>query len=157
MSRIAFLVSETRYKVVLDTIKMLEAEKHDVRVYSHEKEKEFIKRTHLDKIDLLVTFDYMGYEIQSLTGGISLNFIHSKVLNFVCEKEFIAKSFLKDNPISISHFFYYADKTVMGKSVEAYPQIPFAKLMEIEEEDDKKNGTILYDSICEVLKMCHID
>ena len=155
MAKIAFLVDDRDQEYMEDVVEILEKNGQKVTIYPYVSEDAFIKKTYLDKIDLLVTFNCKGYEIHSLTNGISLNFINSKVLNVLYEGEGEKREFLKGNPISISHFFYFADERLMEKYLEEYPQIPFAKVMNIQEEK-KTNGTMLYESICEVLKMSYL-
>lgn len=155
MARIAFLVDDRDQDYMEDVARILEESGQEVIIYRDASEEAFIRKTYVDKIDLLITFNCKGYEIHSLTNGISMNFINSKVLNVLYETEFEKREFLKDNPISISHFFYFEDKSLMETYMEEYPQIPFAKVMSGNGEE-KTNGTMLYDSICEVLKMCYL-
>ena len=154
MARIAFLVDDRDQEYMEDVLEMLGKSGQEVIIYSYASEDAFIKKTYTDEIDLLIIFNCKGYEIHSLIGGISLNFINSKVLNVVYE-ECGKRDFLKDNPISISHFFYFANESLMEKYMKEYPQIPFVKAMNASGEK-KTNGTMLYDSICEVLKMSYL-
>lgn len=156
MARIAFLVDDRDQEYMEGVTEILEKNGQEVIIYSYvAKDDMFIKKTYIDKIDLLITFNCKGYEMHSLTNGISLNFLNSKVLNILYEEEFEKRSFLQDNPISISNFFYFKTESLMKKYMVEYPQIPFAKVMNTKGEQ-KTNGTMLYDSICEVLKMTYL-
>ena len=155
MARIAFLMDDRDQEYMEDIVQVLENSGQEVVIYPYAGDDVFVKKSYTDKVDLLLTFNCKGYEIHSLTNGISLNFINSKVLNVLYEEACGKQEFLKDNPISISHFFYFADESLMEKYMMEYPQIPFAKVMNTNEEK-KTNGAMLYDSICQVLKMCYL-
>ena len=155
MAKIAFLVDDKDREYMGNVTELLAKIEHEISVYPYAGDDMFIKKTYVDKIDLLITFNCKGYEMSTLTNGISVNFIPSKVLNVLYEREFENKVFLKNKPISISNFFYFEEECLMEAYLDAYPQIPYAKKMD-KREEEKTNGTMLYDSICEVLKMCYL-
>ena len=156
MAKIAFLVDVKDRDYMQNIVSEVENDGYDVMVYLYNGEDSFIKYLSRDEIDLLITFNCKGYEIPSLTGGVSLNFVNSKVLNVIYDKQFVECSCIKKNPISVSNFFYFEDAEVMEMYVQAYPHLPFVKLMKECGTEKKTNGTILYNSICEVLKTCYL-
>ena len=154
MSKITFWMAEDKEAVVENVISRLRIDGHEVTVCRYDGKESTFRRVDSEKTDLLITFDCKGYELRTLTGGISLNFVRSKVMNVLLGNEFKERALLKGNPISISHFFCFADKNLLAKYQEEYPQIPNVRRMSRQNKETDED--MIYIAIREVLKECLI-
>ena len=157
MAKIGFNVTEEEQKRIGECIEFLHRDGHKVLMYRCEEiEDRCYQLASQEGVEILVGFNYNGLQYRTLTGGMSANCYGIKVMHVITEDQFIMREHLK-KVISISQFFYFAVAAVMDEALRAYPHIPYAKYIPELLEDDKINGTALYSSICEVVRMCHLD
>ena len=158
MGKIAFLYEKEENKDLFAVCKeLLEQAGHEVRFYQYNDENvDYLFKTHVEQIDLLICSNLTAYDVRTLAGGRSMSLAEYKVYHLITRKRCKNEKYLKD-VISIAHLFFCIEEQNMERLKETYPHIPYLGLLSEWGKDVKKNGAVLYDSICEVLKMCYID
>lgn len=105
---------------------------------------------------LWVCLNLAAYDAASVVEIKVLNLIPCKVYHLITEKECRNEEALQE-VISMAHFFFCTDKEKAEEMPKHYPNIPYMEWLGGWGEEDDKNGVLLADSICRVLKMCYID
>lgn len=152
--------STTRETELIEQLKAVLLKMKDivsVEVWSDLVEKNIRDYIKKERIDLLITFDLVGFEQTTLTGGIAYNVLDCKQIHFLLEKNF-PNEHLLSKQLSIAMFFYCTDLKIYTKLLERYPDIPF--LRELKEWDAKRDIQAKVEILCgavkEVMKRCHM-
>ena len=88
-----------------------------------------------ESFDLIITFDLAGFEQTTLMGGISYNLVNSKFVNFLLHENLQNEKYLS-RQLSLSMFFYCADRKYETYLREHYPDIPYLKTLQGSEETE---------------------
>ena len=105
-----------------------------------------------DPFDLIITFDLVGFEQTTLMGGISYNLVNSKFVNFLLHENLQNEKYLSKQ-LSLSMFFYCADRKYVTYLREHYPDIPYLKSLQGSEETVE---AAMRSAVEEVLAECHL-
>lgn len=102
-----------------------------------------------ESFDLIITFDLAGFEQTTLMGGISYNLVNSKFVNFLLHENLQNEKYLSKQ-LSLSMFFYCADRKYETYLREHYPDIPYLRSLQGSEEAAMRSA------VEEVLAECHL-
>ena len=105
-----------------------------------------------ESFDLIITFDLAGFEQTTLMGGISYNLVNSKFVNFLLHENLQNEKYLS-RQLSISMFFYCADRKYETYLREHYPDIPYLKTLQGSEETVEN---AMRSAVEKVLTECHL-
>lgn len=105
-----------------------------------------------ESFDLIITFDLAGFEQTTLMGGISYNLVNSKFVNFLLHENLQNEKYLS-RQLSLSMFFYCADRKYETYLREHYPDIPYLKTLQGSEETVEN---AMRSAVEEVLEECHL-
>lgn len=105
-----------------------------------------------DPFDLIITFDLVGFEQTTLMGGISYNLVNSKFVNFLLHENLQNEKYLSKQ-LSLSMFFYCADRKYVTYLREHYPDIPYLRSLQGSEETVE---AAMRSAVEEVLAECHL-
>lgn len=105
-----------------------------------------------DSFDLIITFDLVGFEQTTLMGGISYNLVNSKFVNFLLHENLQNEKYLSKQ-LSLSMFFYCADRKYGTYLREHYPDIPYLRSLQASEETVE---AAMRSAVEEVLAECHL-
>lgn len=105
-----------------------------------------------DLFDLIITFDLAGFEQTTLMGGISYNLVNSKFVNFLLHENLQNEKYLSKQ-LSLSMFFYCADRKYETYLREHYPDIPYLRSLQGSEETVE---AAMRSAVEEVLAECHL-
>lgn len=113
-----------------------------------------------ETVDLLLTFEMLGFEKSTLAGGISYNLLPCKQIHIITKDNLPNEKYL-EKQLSISMFFYCTDSKYYHYLLEKYPDIPYLKEVKgWKSSDDEKsaetNANILSEIIEEVMQICHM-
>lgn len=106
--------------------------------------------------DLIITFNLLGFEQSTLTGGVFYNLLNCKQIHFVLDRNLPNECCLK-LPLSIAMFFYCINDEYYEYLLNQYMDIPYLKSLNIRSADERNESFIvnaLCNAVCEVLKMC---
>ena len=111
--------------------------------------------------EVVVTFNLAGFDICTLTDGLSYNLENSKFVHFLLEEHLPNERYLSKQ-LSISMFFYCVGKGYCEYLWRAYPEIPYLKYMEgwdfSKNLDDARanNVSCIVEAIEEVIRECRL-
>lgn len=105
-----------------------------------------------ESFDLIITFDLAGFEQTTLMGGISYNLVNSKFVNFLLHENLQNEKYLS-RQLSLSMFFYCADRKYETYLREHYPDIPYLKTLQGSEETVEN---AMRSAVEKVLTECHL-
>lgn len=105
-----------------------------------------------ETFDLIITFDLAGFEQTTLMGGISYNLVNSKFVNFLLHENLQNEKYLS-RQLSLSMFFYCADRKYETYLREHYPDIPYLKTLQGSEETVEN---AMRSAVEKVLTECHL-
>lgn len=105
-----------------------------------------------ESFDLIITFDLAGFEQTTLMGGISYNLVNSKFVNFLLHENLQNEKYLSKQ-LSLSMFFYCADRKYETYLREHYPDIPYLKTLQGSEETVEN---AMRSAVEKVLTECHL-
>ncbi|MST58433.1 hypothetical protein [Waltera intestinalis] len=105
-----------------------------------------------ETFDLIITFDLVGFEQTTLMGGISYNLVNSKFVNFLLHENLQNEKYLS-RQLSLSMFFYCADRKYETYLREHYPDIPYLKTLQGSEETVEN---AMRSAVEKVLTECHL-
>ena len=113
-----------------------------------------------EAVDLLLTFEMLGFERSTLAGGIFYNLLPCKQIHILTRDNLPNEKYL-EKQLSISMFFYCTDSQYYQYLLEKYPDIPYLKEVKgWKSSDDEKsaetNANILSEIIEEVMQICHM-
>lgn len=107
--------------------------------------------------DLIITFNLAGFDIATLTDGLSYNLIDSKFIHFLLRENLPNEKYLAKQ-LSISMFFYCVGSEYRDYLLKTYPEIPWLKELRAwkaeEGQNTELNMTCIIDAIEEVMREC---
>lgn len=114
-------------KSTLDSIR----NKRDVVMLDTSKEKRpYLSRDiRNEKPDLLISYDLAGFELTTLTDGLSYNLIDCRQIHIVSDDKLSNENRLNE-VMSINMFFFTKKRGSMAYLKEHYPGIPFIETIE---------------------------
>ena len=142
-------------KILYDAEKLRDAlgQNYEVQLVTCNSEKDYPHELlSKDPFDLIITFDLVGFEQTTLMGGVSYNLVNSKFVNFLLHENLQNEKYLSKQ-LSLSMFFYCADRKYETYLREHYPDIPYLRSLQGSEETVE---AAMRSAVEEVLAECHL-
>ena len=109
--------------------------------------------------ELIVTFNLAGFDISTLTDGLSYNLVDSKFVHFLLHENLPNEKYLSKQ-LSISMFFYCVGNEYRDYLLKTYPEMPWLKELtgwNIEETQNmESNAACIVAAIEEVMGECRL-
>lgn len=109
--------------------------------------------------DLIVTFNLAGFDISTLTDGLSYNLVDSKFIHFLLHENLPNEKYLSKQ-LSISMFFYCVGNEYCDYLLKTYPEIPWLKELTgwnaEETQNTESNVACIVSAIEEVIRECRL-
>lgn len=110
--------------------------------------------------DLFINFDLAGFEQSTLTDGIAYNLLDCKQIHILLKNRLPHEKYLAKQ-LSISMFFYCADREYFQYLQGKYPDLPYLKMIEGWKREGEENSTercvqALYAIVREVMLLCRM-
>ena len=109
--------------------------------------------------DLIITFNLAGFDISTLTDGLSYNLVNSKFIHFLLHENLPNEKYLSKQ-LSISMFFYCVGKEYCDYLWKTYPEIPWLKELTgwnaEETQNTESNVACIVSAIEEVMRECRL-
>ena len=109
--------------------------------------------------DLIVTFNLAGFDISTLTDGLSYNLVDSKFIHFLLHENLPNEKYLSKQ-LSISMFFYCVGNEYCDYLWKTYPEIPWLKELTgwnaEETQNTEPNVACIVSAIEEVMRECRL-
>ncbi|MBR6665222.1 MAG: hypothetical protein IKL22_05825 [Lachnospiraceae bacterium] len=109
--------------------------------------------------DLIVTFNLAGFDISTLTDGLSYNLVDSKFIHFLLHENLPNEKYLSKQ-LSISMFFYCVGNEYCDYLWKTYPEIPWLKELTgwnaEETQNTESNVACIVSAIEEVIRECRL-
>lgn len=109
--------------------------------------------------EVVVTFNLAGFDISTLTDGLSYNLVDSKFIHFLLHENLPNEKYLSKQ-LSISMFFYCVGKEYCDYLWKTYPEIPWLKELTgwnaEETQNTESNVACIVSAIEEVIRECRL-
>ncbi|MCM1126803.1 MAG: hypothetical protein NC429_10050 [Lachnospiraceae bacterium] len=136
--KVIIVAKEDAYTLLLHELsKILSANPRNV-IEQHMITPGSLPRIQSSGADLVITINLSGFELTTLTGGISYNLWNAKFVHFLLKRN-LKNEIILQKPLSISMFFYCVGKEYKEYLLKKYPEIPYLEeLSEWEDNSDEE-------------------
>lgn len=109
--------------------------------------------------EIIITFNLAGFDISTLTDGLSYNLVNSKFIHFLLHENLPNEKYLSKQ-LSISMFFYCVGKEYCDYLLKTYPEIPWLKELTgwntEGTQNTESNVACIVSAIEEVMRECRL-
>lgn len=109
--------------------------------------------------ELIITFNLAGFDISTLTDGLSYNLVDSKFIHFLLHENLPNEKYLAKQ-LSISMFFYCVGSEYRDYLLKTYPEMPWLKELAgwnaEEGQNTESNVECIVAAIEEVMRECRL-